>query len=209
VSDPADGKLKYNVALTAGAGINLTPSLTTNSIEIASAGAGAGLKLIANGTALTPLVAGGTPVGGVLTVPLISFNLGLTPGDTYLITMMFDGGANTTWATSSSGSSITASPFISNTAAGLEDSLPSLFGYGQQDTFSAPTSVSTVANGANPLIDFPPLTYTVFYPALDANVYVNVRLQSASTSPGQMAWTEYQPGWKVWISAVDLGATPP
>ena len=208
-SDPADGKVKYNVALTAGAGITLTPSIANNSIEIASAGAGTGLKLIGTGTALTPLVAGGVAVGNVITVPLQSFNLGLTPGQTYLITMMFDGGANTTWTASSGGSTLTSSPFLSNSASGLEDSLPSLFGYGQQDTFTAPTGTSAVSNGANPLIDFSPITYTVFYPALDTNVYINVRLSggASGTPVSGISWTDYLPGWSVWLSAVNLGAT--
>jgi hypothetical protein len=196
-------------ALTAGAGINLTP--LGNSVTIASVGGGGGLKLITSGTALTAKVAGGTPVGNSLSVPLQQFNLGLTAGNTYLLTLMYDGGANTTWSGSSSGSSLTSAPYISNTAAGLEDSLPSLFGYGQQDTFSAPTAVSAVSNGANPLIDLPPITYTVFYPALDANVYLNIQLTGRAGDPSvaNITWTDYQPGWRVWMSAVDLGATPP
>jgi len=208
---PSATGVALSTALTAGAGINLTPNGANNTIEISAVSAGAGgLKLIATGTALTAKVVGGTPVGNVLTVPLQQFDLGLTAGNTYLITMVYDGGANTTWTGSSPGSSITSSPFISNTATGAEDSLPSLFGYGQQNTFSAPTSVSAVSNGTNPLIDFPPLTYQVFYPALDANVYLNVVLNGGATNAtvANVAWTEYTPGWRVWLSATDLGATP-
>lgn len=210
---PSATGITVGSALVAGAGINLQPSLTDNTISVSAVSAGAGgLKLIATGTALTAKAEGGTPVGNVLSVPLQQFNLGLTAGNTYLITMVYDGGANTTWTGSSPGTSLTSSPYISNTATGAEDSLPSLFGYGQQNTFSAPTSVSAVSNGANPLIDFPPLTYQVFYPALDANVYLNVVLNGGqgigNTNVANITWTEYSPGWRVWLSATDLGTNP-
>ena len=197
---------------TAGAGINLTPSAQGQTIAVSAPGGGGALKAILTGTALTPLVAGGVPAGGILTVPLQTFNLGLTPGNTYFLNVTFDGGANTTWAGSSGGSSLTASPFIANTAGGGENQIESLFGYGQLNTFSAPTATSTNANGANPVIDFPPLTYSCYYPALDTNVYINCVLNGGTgigASVGGVAWTDFTNGWKIWASAVDLGATPP
>ena len=198
-------------ALTAGAGINLTP--VGNSLEVSAVSAGAGgLKAILSGNALTAKVVGGTVVNNSMSVPLQQFDLGLTAGHTYLLNLSFDGGANTTWTGSSGGSSMTVSPYISNTATGLESDLPSLFGYGQINTFSAPVSVSAVANGQNPLIDFPPLTYQVYYPALDANVYINALLQGGTqvsdTSVGNVAWTTFANGWKIYASATDLGLTP-
>jgi len=194
--------------LTAGTGINLVPTAQGQTVAVSAPGSAGALKAILTGTALTPLATGGTPVGNSLTVPLQQFDLGLTAGHTYLLTVMFDGGANTTWTSSSSGASLTASPFIGNSATAGEDALQSLFGYGQLNTFSAPTSVSTVANGTNPVIDFPPLTSQVFYPALDANVYINCVLSSASPSVGGVAWTAFTNGWRIWACAVDCGTTP-
>jgi len=208
---PSATGVALSTALTAGAGINLTPNGANNTIEISAVSAGAGgLKAILTGTDLTARVAGGTPVGNSISSPLLTVPLGLTAGNTYLINLVFDGGANTTWTGSSSGSSLTSSPYISNTATGAEDSLPSLFGYGQQNTFSAPTSVSTVSNGSNPLIDLPPITYTVYYPALDANVYINLQTTALAGDPSvaNLTWTTYAPGWRVWCSATDLGTTP-
>jgi len=197
------------IGITAGAGINLTP--TGNSVAIASVGGGGAVYFKATGTALTAKVSDPTTVP-LATYPLIQFNAGLTAGHTYYLNVTFDGGANTTWSASSSGSSVTASPFVSNASAGLEPSIPSLFGYGQLATTSAPSSTSTLANGANPVIDFPPLTYTCYYDALDTNVYINTILQNGGGSNqgvNLIAWTDFTNGWSVYISAVDLGVTPP
>jgi hypothetical protein len=199
--------LRY--ALNAGAGINITP--VGNSLTIAAVGAGGGLYVKQTGTALTAKVSDPTTVA-TGTYPLIQFACGLTVGHTYYLNVTFDGGANTTWTSSSSGSSLTASPFVSNTLAGLEPQIPSLFGYGQLATTSAPVATSTLANGANPKIDFPPLTYTCYYDALDANVYINTILTNGGgTNQGVnlISWTDFTDGWTVYISAVDLGLTPP
>ena len=196
-------------ALNAGAGINLTP--VGNSLTVAAVGAGGAVYYKATGTALTAKVSDPTTVA-TGTYPLINFNAGLTAGHTYYLNVTFDGGANTTWTSSSSGSSLTASPFISNISAGLEPSIPSLFGYGQLATTSAPVATATLANGQNPIIDFPPLTYTCYYDALDTNVYINTILTNGGgTNQGVnlMSWTAFTNGWTVWISAQDLGVTPP
>jgi len=196
-------------ALNAGAGINLTP--VGNSLTVAAVGAGGAVYVKTSGTALTAKVSDPTTVASG-TYPLLTVNAGLTVGHTYYLNVTFDGGANTTWSASSSQSSVTASPFISNASAGLEPSIPSLFGYGQLATTSAPVATSTLANGANPKIDFPPLTYTCYYDALDTNVYINTILQNGGgTNQGVnlIAWTDFTDGWTVYISAQDLGVTPP
>jgi hypothetical protein len=196
-------------ALNAGAGINLTP--VGNSLTVAAVGAGGAVYFKQTGNALTPKVSDPTTVA-TGSYPLIQFNAGLTAGHTYYLNVTFDGGANTTWTASSSGSSLTASPYLSNTLAGAETQIPSLFGYGQLAITSAPVATSTLANGQNPLIDFPPLTYSCYYDALDVNVYINTVLTNGGgTNQGvnTVAWTTFTNGWVVHISAQDLGLTPP
>jgi hypothetical protein len=200
----------FSPGLTAGAGVNLVPTAQGQTIAVSAVGGGGAIKLIATGTALTAKVVS-TPAVATGTYPLQQFDCGLTVGHTYFLNVTFDGGANTTWGASSSGSSLTATPFISNTLAGEEPQIPSLFGYGQLATSSAPVATTTLANGANPLIDYPPLSYTCYYDALDGNVYINTTLTNGggSNQPvSSITWTEFANGWKVWISAVDLGLTP-
>jgi hypothetical protein len=197
--------------LTAGAGVNLVPSADNTSIAISAQAPGNAIfKNIPLTTGLTAKVAG---TGALSYFPLLTWDCGLTAGHTYLLTVFYDGGINATLGTGSSGTT-TFSPFIANTTTGNEDQLPNLFGYSQGSVVTAPTGTSTVIPVTQGVyaVDFLPITFSLTYPALDANVYLNVLVQkSGGQSTDGTTWSEWtggSGGWTAQIIAVDCGVTP-
>jgi len=208
----ASGVVSLSTNFTAGAGVVLTPSAVDSSVAISAQAPGNAIFLnIPSTTALTAKIAG---TGALSYFPLLTWNAGLTAGHTYLLTVFFDGGIDATLGTGSSGTT-TFTPYIANTTTGNEDQLPNLFGFSQSSVASAPAGTSTVVpvtSGAYS-VDFAPLTFHLTYPALDANVYLNVIVQK---SGGQSTdgttwstWTGGTGGWTCQVVATDCGLTPP
>ena len=208
----ASGVVSLSTAFTAGAGVNLVPSTVDNTIAISAVAPGSAIFLNVPSTqALTPKVAG---TGALSYFPLLTWNAGLTAGHTYLLTVFFDGGIDATLGTGSSGTT-TFTPYIANTSTGNEDQLPNLFGFAQSSVASAPAGTSTVVPVTQGVVavDFQPLTFHLTYPAVDANVYLNVIVQkSGGQSTDGTTWSQWTGGtggWSVQIVATDCGVTPP
>ena len=207
----ASGVVSLSANLTAGAGINLTPSADNSSIAISAPGSAGGAIYFTQSTqAVTEKVAGtaGTTIGNF---PFLTWNAGLTAGHTYQLTVYFDGGVNATVTGGSGSTSVSLSPYLSNVVSGDEASLPTLFGYGQSAVNSAPTGTLTNGTGASPVFDFVPIQFSVIYPALDTNVYLNMLVQNNSGGlADKVAWASPNafPNQIVTIVAVDCGVTP-
>lgn len=205
------GVVALSTNLVAGAGVNLVPSTDNTSIAISAQAPGNAIfKSISLTTTLVPKAAG---TGALNYFPLLNIDCGLTAGHTYLLNVFYDGGINAALGTGSNGTT-TFTPFIANSADGNEDQLPYLFGFSQSSVASAPSGTSTVVpvtTGAYS-VDFSPITFSLTYPALDANIYINVLVQkSGLQSTDTTTWSEWtggSGGWTCQVVAVDCGLTP-
>jgi hypothetical protein len=206
------GVVALSTNLVAGAGVNLVPSADNTSIAISAQAPG---NAIFKNVPLTiPLTAKVAGTGALNYFPLITINCGLTAGHTYLLNVFYDGGIDVNLGTGSNGTT-SFTPFIANSADGNEDQLPYLFGFSQSSVASAPSGTSTVLPVTTGLfsVDFSPITFSLTYPALDANVYINVLVQkSGLQSTDSTTWSQWSGGaggWTCQVVAVDCGLTPP
>jgi hypothetical protein len=206
------GVVALTANLVAGAGINLTPGGGDSTITISAPGSAGGAIYFTQSTqAVTAKVAGST-AGSQATYPFLTWNAGLTAGHTYQLTVYFDGGVNATVTGGSGATSFSLSPYLTNIVSGAESQLPTLFGYGQSAVNSAPTGTLTNGTGASPVFDFVPIQFSVLYPALDTNVYLNMLVNNNSGGVADaIAWADPNgfPNQIVQIVAVDCGVTPP
>lgn len=188
--------------------------LLYNGVAVAGGGSsGSHLVVLATPTTVTAKVAGaGTEQSA--SYPYLTWDAGLTAGHSYRLDVYYDGGVNATVSNGSSTVTFTVSPFISNALAGTEGSIPTLFGYSQSTVASAPSSVLANGTGATPVFDFAPIYYSCVYPALDANVYLNLLCDNTyvggSAYADRIGWASPNafPSNSVSIVWTDLGVTP-